>query len=162
MLKDNVELVKNVMDEEGWRYEEKTLSSAVAFTGGIGGFTGMFRAFQFQLIVGENEVQNYALFPMSAPPEKISEVAELVARLNFRQMFGGFLLDCESGEIRYHIAFPSAEVMRNAKEALAFLLFSPAQMLDMGSAAFTAVLTGMKSPKEAFDDCSKNQQEERK
>lgn len=155
MLKDNVELVRKTLDEAGWRYETTDFGSAMAFTGAIGGFEGLFRSFRFMLIVGEGEVQNYTNFPMFAPADKMAATAELVARLNARQMFGGFLMDCDTGEIRYHVAFPAAEVVRNTKDALAFLLFSPAQMMAKCSTAFNAVMTGLQLPKEAFAACAR-------
>jgi hypothetical protein len=46
----------------------------------------------------------YSYLPVNAPPEKITEVAEFVARANRGMRIGNFELDYDDGEIRYKTA----------------------------------------------------------
>lgn len=149
MSSDNIkQLVCKYFDEEKWHYEAEERDGELLITAGVGGFNGLYASYRFLLVVGDHEVQNFAQFPANAR-NAIASTAEFVARINSRLMYGAFLLDCDSGEIRFHQAFPAAAIMTQPQETLSFLVFSPVQMLDRFAKYFSAVITGLMSPQEA-------------
>ena len=149
--KENAEIIKKFLDEDDWHYEMHDHGRAAVFTGGIGGFKGIYNSFRFLLIVGDDELQNYATLPASAK-DKLPQMAEFITRANYGLKYGDFEMDWNDGEVRFHLAFPMSAV-RAVKILLPTLLMLPAKMLDQYSKGFTEVLMGLKSPADAIKDC---------
>lgn len=152
--KENVEFVKKYLDANGWHYSMNDHGDVTTFTGGVGGLKGMYNSCMFMLFVGEEEVQNYAMFPASAK-DKLLEMAEFITRANYGLKYGDFEMDWDDGEVRFHLTFPMAAV--HADETfLPTLLMAPVQMLDQYSKGFAEVLMGLKTPADAVKDCEVN------
>jgi len=86
------------MEEEEWKYEILEGETIIRFH-----FKG--RAGRL-LCYGEVDEEKcwlifYSYLPVNAPPEKLSQVAEFVARANRGMRIGNFELDYDDGEIRY-------------------------------------------------------------
>ena len=149
--KENMEVVKNFLDGDDWHYDMHDHGHVATFTGGVGGFKGLYNSFRFILFVGEDEVQNYATFPASAK-DKLSEMAEFIIRANYGLKYGDFEMDWNDGEVRFHLTFPMSAV-RADEMILPTLLMAPPRMLDQYSKGFTEVLMGLKTPADAIKDC---------
>jgi len=140
--------VLRYLDDGNWHYEVEERDSALLIRAGIGGFDGLYESYGILLVVGEHEVQSFAQFPANAR-NMIPQTAEFIARINSHLMFGSFLLNCDTGGIRFHLTFPAAAIETDTRDALDFLVFSPVQMLDSFAKNFSAVITGLMSPREA-------------
>ena len=86
------------MEEEDWKYEILEGETIIRFH-----FKG--RAGRL-LCYGEVDEEKcwlifYSYLPVNAPPEKLTQVAEFVARANRGMRIGNFELDYDDGEIRY-------------------------------------------------------------
>lgn len=149
--KENVDVVKKFLDENDWHYDMHDHGHVATFTGGVGGFKGLYNSFRFILFVGEDEVQNYATFPASAK-DKLPEMAEFITRANYGLKYGDFEMDWNDGEVRFHLTFPMSAV-RADEMILPTLLMAPPRMLDQYSKGFTEVLMGLKTPADAIKDC---------
>jgi hypothetical protein len=86
------------MEEEDWKYEILEGETIIRFH-----FKG--RAGRL-LCYGEVDEEKcwlifYSYLPVNAPPEKMGQVAEFVARANRGMRIGNFELDFDDGELRY-------------------------------------------------------------
>lgn len=149
--KENMEYVKNFLDGDNWHYDMHDLGHAAVFTGGIGGFDGMYNSFRFILFVGDDEVQNCAILPASAK-DKLPKIAEFITRANYDIKYGDFEMDWNDGEVRFHLTFPMTAIHAD-KILLPMLLILPPKMLDQYSKGFTEVLMDLKTPADAIKDC---------
>ena len=149
--KDNVKLVKDFLDGDGWRYKTYSQGNATTFLGEIGDFKGVYSSFRFMVFVGEEEVQNCAMFPASAK-DKMPEMAEFITRANYGLKFGRFEMDYRDGEVRFQLSFPISAA-RVDNKILPTLMIAPPRMLDQYSKGFTEVLMGLKTPADAIKDC---------
>ena len=149
--KENMDVVKKFLDENDWHYDMHDHGHVATFTGGVGGFKGLYNSFRFILFVGEDEVQNYATFPASAK-DKRPEMDEFITRANYGLKYGDFEMDWNDGEVRFHLTFPMSAV-RADEMILPTLLMAPPRMLDQYSKGFTEVLMGLKTPADAIKDC---------
>lgn len=149
--KENAEFVKKFLDDDDWHCEMHDTGTAAVFTGGIGGFKGLYNSFRFMLVVGDSEVQNYTEFPASAK-EKRTQIAEFITRANYGLKYGAFEMDYNEGDVRFHLTMPMSAV-RADKMILPTLLIAPPRMLDQYSKGFSEVLMGLKTPEEAIKGC---------
>lgn len=156
-FKENAEVVKKFFDDNKLPYQIDERASVVVFNGVIGGFSGLYKSYRFTLVVGETDIQNFSYFPAHST-DSVGAVAQFVAMANLRLAFGGFLLDCSTGEIRFHVAFPAHAVCnapdeRTRDASMQFLLFVPAQIMAASAKGLNMVMTGAVSPAEAFATC---------
>lgn len=149
--RENAEFVKKYLDDNDWKYEMSDRGHVSVATGGIGGFDGVYNSFRFLMLIGDDDVQNYAVMPMSAKT-KLAEMAEFITRANYGLRNGAFEMDYGDGEVRFHMTFPMAGV-RADPELVGAILGGCAQMLHKYSKGFMEVLMGMKSPEAAVKDC---------
>ena len=150
--KENAEFVKRFLDETDWHYDMSDHEKAMVFTGGLGGFGGMYNSFKFLMVVGEDEAQTYVMFPVSAPKDKLQQMAEFVIRANYGLRYGGLEMDFTDGEIRFHMTLPMQAIFAE-RELIVVLLGLPAKELHRYSRGITEVLMGLKSPEEAVKEC---------
>ena len=74
---ENAELVMKFFDKNGWGpYNMLDDGCAARFFGEICGFEGLFKSFHFLLFVGDDVVESYVTYPISAK-DKILQVSEL-------------------------------------------------------------------------------------
>ena len=149
--KENAEFVKKFLDETDWHYDMHDSGHAAIFTGGVGGFEGLYNSFRFIMFVGEDEVQNYAMFPASAK-DKLPEMAEFITRANYGLKYGDFEMDWNDGEVRFHLTFPMTAIQAD-RLLLPTLLALPPKMLDQYAKGFTEVLMDLNTPAAAIKEC---------
>ena len=149
--KENAEFVKKFLDDDDWHYEMIDYDKVMVFTGGVGGFKGLYNSFQYLIFVGEDEVQNYATFPVSAK-DKLPQMAEFITRANYGLKYGAFEMGYNDGEVRFHLAFPMTTIWVD-RLLLPTLLALPPKMLDQYAKGFTEVLMDLKTPEDAIKDC---------
>jgi hypothetical protein len=90
----------------------------------------------------------YAVSPVSAPPARMSEACELVARLNFGHKLGNLELDVESGEIRMKTSI-DVEGEELTEGLVANVVYANVASLDQMLPAIVACLTKGATPKAA-------------
>ncbi len=149
--RQNAEIVKRYLDDNDWHYEMKDTGDTVIFSGGIGGFKGVYKSFRFVMVVDDDTVQNFATYPASAK-DKLPEMAEFLVRANYGMIYGAFEMDWNDGEVRFHIAIPMAAIRADNDEIVRVLAL-PANMLGKYSNGFSSVLLGVKTPAEAVQAC---------
>ena len=152
--KENAEFVKKFLDDNDWHYEMTEHDTCMVFAGGVGGFKGLYNSFRFLMFVGEDEVQNYATFPVHTK-DKLPQVAEFIARANHGLKYGAFEMDYGDGEVRFHLAFPMTAVRADSL-LLPTLLALPPKMLDQYAKGFMDVLMDIKTPADAVKDCEED------
>ena len=149
---ENAELVMKFFDKNGWRpYNMLDDGCAARFFGEICGFEGLFKSFHFLLFVGDDVVESYVTYPISAK-DKILQVSEFITRANYGHKYGEFKMYCDYGDVCFHLAFPMSAV-RADEHLLQFILETPLKVLDKYAKGFTDVLMGVKRPEEAIKDC---------
>lgn len=153
ILAENVSVVENFLKKEDWHCTKENLDDVVIFRGGITGFEGMYATYGFCLIVGAYDIQCFADFPAKVMNAVVG-VPELICRINCLLKYGCFELNCDSGELRFHICVPAVSVQNDTQNLMRFLLLSPARILDRYAAAINAVSTGVLSPKESLEKFS--------
>lgn len=86
------------MEEEEWKYEILEGENVLRFH-----FKGTSGRLLCYADVDEEKdwLIFYSYLPVNAPPEKLNEMAEFIARANRGMRIGNFELDFEDGEIRY-------------------------------------------------------------
>lgn len=90
----------------------------------------------------------YSLCPTNCPPERLSAMAELMARMNFGMILGNFELDMRDGEIRYKTAI-DVEDLDFSVDACKQLVFPNCMMMDRYLPAIEHVVNGV-SPEGAL------------
>ena len=149
---ENAELVMKFFDKNGWGpYNMIDDGCAARFFGEICGFEGLFKSFHFLLFVGDDVVESYVTYPISAK-DKILQVSEFITRANYGHKYGEFKMYCDYGDVCFHLAFPMSAV-RADEHLLQFILETPLKVLDKYAKGFTDVLMGVKTPEEAIKDC---------
>ena len=153
--KENAEYIKKYLDDDDWHYDMHDLEEEqrMAFTGGIGGFKGLYGSFRYLVVVSEDEAQCYVTLPASAK-EKLPQMAEFITRANYGFKYGAFEMDYDEGDIRFHLTFPMV-ALRADRDLIPTLIGLPAKMLDQYSRGFTEVLMDLKTPEEAIKDCER-------
>ncbi len=150
---ENAKVVKEFLDNDDWHYDERNDDESVVFYGGIGGLEGPYATVKFLLTVTDNDIQNFVFYPASAL-KKLPEMAEFIARINYKLRFGAFEMDYNDGEIRYHLAYP-AKVLTgdDGKEFVKRLLVLPVQMVDRYSKGVVGILGGFLDAQKAANLC---------
>ena len=149
--KENAEFVKKFLDDNDWHYDMHDLDKVMVFTGGVSGFKGLYNSFRFLMLVGDDEVQNYAMLPASAK-DKLPQMAEFITRANYGLKYGAFEMDYNDGKVRFHLTFPMTAI-RADRLLLPTLLALPPKMLDQYAKGFTEVLMDLNTPEAAVKDC---------
>ncbi len=49
----------------------------------------------------------YAISPLTVPPSRVAETAELITRINYGLSIGNFELGCDDGEVRFKTSIPT-------------------------------------------------------
>lgn len=150
LLEKNVSVVEHFFAEDDWHCRKEVRDEVVIFRGGVAGFSGMYSDYAFLLVVGSYDIQCYATFPANLK-DAVTKVAELIARINYQIKYGGFELNCDNGELRFHICVPAVAVRHDSFALMRFLMLTPVQMLDRYAKVITAVLVGSDLPKSVLD-----------
>lgn len=153
---ENAKIVKEFLDGDEWKYDISKEDERIVFYGGIGGLKGPYSSVRFLLAVADDDVQSFIIYPASAK-NKLAEMAEFFARVNYTLRFGAFEMDYSDGEIRYHLAYPAKVIHgEDGKEFVARLLALPAKMVDRYSRGVVGILGGFLEPVKAVETCEKD------
>ena len=153
--KENMEVVKKFLDDNDWHYDMQDHGRVGVFMGGVGGFKGLYNSFRFILFVGDDELQNYAMFPASAK-DKLPEIAEFITRANYGLHMGCFELDFNDGEIRYKMSISNTALEANPDDEIGRIMSIPCSTIDTYSSGIIGVLSGYEEPEEAVKRCEEN------
>ena len=153
--KENAALIKGFLDADEWKYEMEDKGGKILFSGGITGEEGIYDSYRFVVAVDDSVVQGYALLPASAK-KKLAEMGEFITRANYGLKYGAFEMDYSDGEVRFHICLPIEAFRANRDKFAKLILVLPVQVMDKYSKGFAAVLIGVKTPKEAVEECEKD------
>jgi hypothetical protein len=93
-----LELVGRFLEEDDWPYS--IVEGRTVYKTGFEGQNGQFTCYAQERAEQEQFVF-YSIFPVRAPDNRLSEVAEFITRANYGMIIGNFELDYSDGEIRY-------------------------------------------------------------
>ena len=150
--KENTEIVKKYLDDNDWHYNMEDHDCVVVFRGGVNAGKGVFSSFRFTLAVEDAVVQNFVTLPVSAR-EKLVEVAEFIARVNYSLKRGRMDMDFSDGEVRYHICVPMEAVQANPNGIIEDVLCLPGAMLIKYGKGIADILFNGTDAKTAYERC---------
>ncbi|MBQ7188084.1 MAG: hypothetical protein IJR99_01570 [Kiritimatiellae bacterium] len=153
--KENAALIKGFLDADEWKYEMEDKEDKILFSGGITGEEGIYDSYRFVVTVDDSVVQGYALLPASAK-KKLAEMGEFITRANYGLKYGAFEMDYSDGEVRYHICLPIEAFRADRDKFAKLILVLPVQVMEKYAKGIAAVLIGVKTPKEAVEECEKD------
>jgi len=143
------ERVEAFLKDKQWQYKREDGKECVLIRSGIGGLGGVVDNFVFVLVIRDDEIQNYASLPFSAK-ERVPECCEFVARANYSMKYGAFEVNCETGEIRFHMIYPFEALVANVNKAMERMLMIPVAMVSRYATGLSQVITGDKLPTDAI------------
>lgn len=106
------------------------------------------------IVIGiqKNTLHCYAVSPLRATPEHLSDIIEFVTRANYGLKRGAFEVDCADGEIRCH-TYADCFDETVPQQVLSFLVSTPVQLFYQYGDGIVAVLSGEMKPEEAVRMC---------
>jgi hypothetical protein len=146
-MKSITESVKSFFKQKGMRFEQ--IDHSRAFKLGFAGHNGRFLGY---LAVDEEErtVLIKSISPAKAPKNKMSNAAELIARINRPLLIGNFELDIDTGLITYKTSIILGDSDLH-NDILENLLFANWFAMDRYFPAFNLVIFGDVQPKKAIE-----------
>lgn len=150
--KENAEIVKSYLDKNEMHYMTEEREDMTVFTGQLGMKKSVFSAVQFRLCAEEKVVQIFVNPPVMAA-EKIAEMVEFAARVNFSLKRGKLDVDCADGEVRFHLCVPVAAVRADPDDTLCDLLLIPLLVLMKYGKGITEILFADADAKTAYGHC---------
>ena len=102
--------------------------------------------------VGYTEMNMYSLMTLKldVPKERVSDIAELICRMNPGTIAGHFEFDISDRKIRYRVKIPHEDFHHNAWDKTDRMMMFPVIMLLLGKPAFIKVIQGGGSVDDAF------------
>lgn len=149
-IRKNMKILHKFLKKDDWRYEFDEGTGVFQCGVQIGNAVGNARIF---LNVQDEHVVCALVLPHRAVEESRAAVAELVCRINYRLMSGGFELDYNDGEIRYCYVMPSEELCDDPMNKAKRLVYLPYMMALRYGTAFVKVILGVRKPAEALKEC---------
>jgi len=139
--------LEELFREENWNIQQRDEFNYTF------GFRGDNSRYDFMATIGEtyNTLSLYANFLLTAPDNKLAEVAEFLHRANYGIVIGNFELDFRDGEIRYKVStdfedhIPTSQYISNMISCA--LAMSERYVMGLG-----AVIYGNRSPAEVIDE----------
>ena len=101
--------------------------------------------------VNDTDFSSSGLCPINAPSSRRNDTANLLTRLNWVLRNGNFEMDYSDGEIRYKVYHNCAELLPS-NEVLDDAIGIPAAMFSQYGQCIVDVVTGVKTPEQAFED----------
>ena len=107
----------------------------------------------------ERKFSYYLKAPTMVPEALRSDAALYLSRVNYGLVIGNFELDLSDGEVRFKCAshVPGSEL---STEMVKYAVASAVSMMDRFFPGLMAVLYGGKDPKAAYDNCTKDTNED--
>jgi len=147
-VENAVTTVAEVLLAAGWDAKRTDTEASVSFDVEIGGKEVIRLAHASVFTAGERLALLF-IFRKKAVKARRPEVAELITRLNYGMITGGFEMDMDGGEVRYRFGldFSGVELhpllVRNA-------VLTSLDALETYEQAVQDVITGAASPKQAL------------
>lgn len=137
--------VENYLKEDNWKYE---IIDDGVFRIGIRLHSKLQHAKMYILVYKEDFTVT-AVSPIGADEKTMSAVAEFITRVNYNLLLGGFEMDYDDGEDRYHSSMHCGSTPPT-KEQIAHLVYITGSMLDRYGDALAKVIYGFASPREVL------------
>ena len=150
--KESVEIVKKFLEDNDITYKMEDRGEMMAFTGELPGVKSLFSSFHYLLTVEDEIIQSFVTLPISAK-EKLVEVSEFVARVNYPLKIGRLDLDFSDGEVRFHMNVPTSSMQGDATSVLAEVLALPGIVLMRYGKGIAEILFTGVDAKTAYEHC---------
>ena len=141
--------VRQVFDEESYHYEQSEDENSISIIFPVEGKleqSTTILSFRDDLLITNTYVE------ADAEEDCRQQAAEFLLRANRGLVHGGFELDYDNGEIRYHRALDCKDRTDLSKNLILIQIISNLNALDKYGDALLGVLIGLKSPKEAIQE----------
>jgi hypothetical protein len=144
---DLFEQVTNFFDRQEWNSEilegRTTLTMRVTMPAGTWDVFVDVRETESQLTI-------YSVAPFNVPKEKLADMAEFQARINYGLIIGNFEMDWDDGEIRFKTSLDFKND-RLSDTLLGQLFNANLRNMNLFFPGLEAVIDGIKSPLEIMD-----------
>ena len=91
----------------------------------------------------------HSVVPVAVPADRRAAVAELLTRVNFGTVLGGFEMDYDDGEVRFKVSFPT-EDGPVSERVFETLMMANLTTFDLYAQAVASVVEGTLSPTAAL------------
>ena len=143
-MADLFEQVTNFFDRQEWNSEilegRTTLTMRVTMPAGTWDVFVDVRETESQLTI-------YSVAPFNVPKEKLADMAEFQARINYGLIIGNFEMDWDDGEIRFKTSLDFKND-RLSDTLLGQLFNANLRNMNLFFPGLEAVIDGIKSPQE--------------
>lgn len=156
-----VTVVKQFLEEDGWRYTFDETTGIFQFNLRI---RGKLQKINYVIDVHENKIITYGFSLIAVDPkdaEAMTRMAEFICRVNYSMENGCFEMDFTDGEVRFRTFIdctgqvPSSEIIRNS-------LYCTAGMFGRYAEGFVDLVFGGASAAKAFEKCEQKKEERTK
>lgn len=137
------DVILEFLKSEQIEHEQAGEILRLSFSGENGRFHAFLRANEATGVVAL-----YAMSPVTAPPSRLTDAYELVARLNYGHALGNLEIEPDTGELRFKTAL-DVEGEELTEGLLANLVYANVASLDQMLPAITACLVKGATPREA-------------
>jgi len=140
------------LDEDNWRYRVEEDQAVIRF--GIQGETADFDCY-VDIKPDRHLCTLYVIAPNRVPPLKRTQVAEFLARANYRLLLGCLEMDMEDGELRYrNSVYVEDSVMSQAM--VGAMIYGSISAMERFYPGLMSIIYGDVTVMEAIKICEKN------
>jgi len=101
------------LNSQGWHYDVDDDKDIIRFGMNI---DSKLKNCRVAIMVGEKEIQSYAICPLRATKDVYGDVVEFITRANYGLKLGNFEFDYSDGEVRYHTCLACNTIVPNLAE----------------------------------------------
>ena len=144
------------LDQHHWRYTTRDFDDGdCVIDTDISSRSGVVKHYEIRLIFGKWDMQAIYYIPFKAPENRRTEVAEYLMWMNWNTKFTKYIMDFKDGEIRCYIVVRKAAVLSDVEDVICDVMNMMCDSVDKYIAGLMAVIVGLKSAKEAFEEANK-------
>jgi len=138
--------IEALFNRENWKIQKRDERSYTF------GFRGDNNRYDFFAVIGEeyNTLCVYAILPMQAPSNKLTEIAEFLHRANYGLILGNFEIDFSDGEIRFKVSIDFEDERPNPDQ-INTMIDCALAMADRYVPGIGAVVFANQSPESAIE-----------
>ena len=118
-----------------------------------------FKKYYSGICVRERNILMYAILPFQCPEDRRQAVAEYLNRVNYDLVCGNFEMDMSTGELRFRQCHRTSTFILEKEEAYPLILALPTMVFKQYVAGLASVITGRRTPEEAFRQAVSNEKE---
>ena len=111
--------------------------------------------YDIRLFFRKWDMQAIYYIPLKAPEDRLTEVAEYLMRVNWATRYTKYKLDLNDGEMRCVMIVRRAAVLHDTDNVMCDIMNMMCDSVDQYIAGLMAVIVGLKSAKEAFEEANK-------